>query len=170
MAPEDPHDSDLWLEQIGLDHDPILARALRVISNRGDHAVGMIVGEAALPYLPWVRDGLSMSSKLIVLLEPRERDFSAALEQQMALDIRIAAHTQDPRAFAADVSDHRVDLLVGALGQLPLEMMKESGQAVLIGSLSIPDGYFGAPVGESSVMITLPGRQHRLSRRNRTGS
>jgi len=121
-----------------------------------------------LPYLPWVRDGLSMTSKLIVLLDPLQTDYSASLQRQMDIDIRIAVHTQDAAGFASDVSQHQVDLLVGAPQHLPMTMLKESGLAVLIGTREIPDGYFGAPVGDSAVVITRPGIQHRLSRRRGT--
>ena len=73
-------------------------------------------------------------------------------------------HRQQIDDFVADVSEHRVDLVIGAA---PPAMMKASAMAVLLGSDAVPEGFFGAPLADGAVLVTRMGIQHGRSRRDR---
>lgn len=160
-------------------YDPEVAEFLRVISNQGPDAVALVCGPTVLGYLPWLRDGLSMTSKLMVLLEPDQRPLVDVVQPQLEMDIRVASHVQDLVGFATDVAEHEVDLVVvdaevaekgfDAL----LGLAGDSAKVVVVGDsgvrarLTVDRGgsYFWCEVGSMASMATRKNRQHRVRRR-----
>lgn len=184
---DQPGDTDNWLsslQSMGVDEvcDKDLGHALRVIAGMQQDAVCLCSGPATLPYINWLRDGLKMSSRMIIHLDPAHESLGPAVQTQLERDIRIAGHFQDIESFSADIARHRVDLLVAAVDEANRAAM--DGLIALLNDCALfvgiadaqmqerlwkdyADDYFLAPLGsgQRALMLTRKGRQHRLSRR-----
>lgn len=184
---DQPADTKNWLSRlyglgVGESYDESLGRVLRVLAGMQQDAVCLCSGPAVLPYVNWLRDGLRMSSRMIIQLDPVCEALGPAVQSQLEIDIRVAGHFQPVESFSADVARHRVDLLVAGVDvanrdaidgliallndcALFVGIADPQIQARLLSDYS--DDYFTASLGEkqSAVMLTRKGRQHRLSRR-----
>ena len=175
-----------WLDSLAateeVDHEKSLGRALRVIAGARQDAVCLCSGIRALPYVEWLRDGLRMSSRLIIHLDPEYSSLSDAMQNQADLDIRVAGHFQDLAGFIRDISHHRIDLLVADIDDTNRAVMHGlisllSDGALLVAIADVAEQqqlrsdyateFFVSSLGEqgSAIMMTRKGRQHRLSRR-----
>lgn len=182
-----PTDTQNWLaclqrEGVGEAYDENLGRALRVVAGMQQEAVCLCSGPAVLPYVNWLRDGLKMSSRLIIHLDPAHEALGPAVQSQLDNDIRIAGHFQDIGSFSADIARHRIDLLVAAIDDA--NKIEMDGLIALLNDCALFVGiadsrvqqqmqedysrdYFLASLGDgkNALMLTRKGRQHHLSRR-----
>ena len=167
MKQKTPADSLEWLADlqqadIGHDFDDGLAATLRVVASIHQDPVCLCSGVEVLPYVNWLRDGMSMSGRLIIHLAPEHRELDEIVQRQLDSDIRVASHYQDIQLFCADISQHRVDLLVVDVGDdsyagldalmpllsqnaLTIVLAKKAIQEIL--SERFSSDYFIAPIG-----------------------
>lgn len=160
-----------------------LARRLRVLASLKDNSVFLVSGTGALPYIPWLRDGMPMNGRLIVHLEPGHDALDTLLKSQLHDDIRVAAHSQELPLFCADIARHKLDFVLLDAGTnlaivLPLIREMLGDHALLIVLLKqgeqihrvakISADFFMAPLDESQTawMLARKGRQHRTARRS----
>lgn len=178
----EPRQAEAWMSALaehGLgDVDTSLAASLRAFANLADQAVVLMAGPGVVGYVPWVRDGLPMTGKLIVQLHPCHRGLDTLVQSQLDLDIRVASHYQDLDGFLEDVFQHRFDLViadeedVGAFTR-SLAMVKDRGAAILVGGEpsrrtlmeSSSAEYFAAEHGPGASILTRKNVQHRRARR-----
>jgi hypothetical protein len=182
-----PADSQEWLADlqqagIGHDFDDSLAAILRVVASIHQRPVCLCSGVEVLPYVNWLRDGMSMSGRLIIHLAPEHRELDEIVQRQLDSDIRVASHYQDIQRFCADISQHRVDLLLvdvgddsstGLDGLMPL--LNENALSIVLAKKVIQEilferyssDYFVAPISASgqALMLARVGQQHQLGRR-----
>jgi hypothetical protein len=187
MKQKSPVDSQKWLADlqqadIGHSFDDGLAAILRVVASIHQHPVCLCSGVEVLPYVNWLRDGMSMSGRLIIHLAPEHRELDEMVQRQLDSDIRVASHYQDIQRFCADISQHRVDLLVVDAGDdsnaglaglmsllnqnaLSIVLAKKAIQEILFERYS--SDYFVAPIstGDQALMLARVGQQHQLGRR-----
>lgn len=178
----DPRRAEAWMSALadhGLgDVNRSLAAFLRVFANLADQAVVLMAGPGVIGYVPWVRDGLPMTGKLIVQLHPRHRGLDPLVQSQLDLDIRVAGHYQDLDGFLEDVSHHRFDLLIAdgedvRTFRRALGTVKDTGAAILVSDESsrrwlvesLASEYFAAEPGQGVSVLTRKNMQHRLGRR-----
>ena len=187
-----PSGFDSWFESLSLEtgelsFDKTLANQLRLIAGLKDYGVLMTSGLHALPYSCWLRDGMSMNSRLLIHQMPEARSLSSWVESQQVQDIRVASHFQAQDAFTNDIREHRFDLMVlafldgeGDADQREmlaswLALLRDGGLAVLLASARLrsefeslyTEEYFSAEFGESEtcLMLVRKGSQHRAVRR-----
>lgn len=187
IAGDLPTDEQNWLstlqrEGVGSAYDEGLGRALRVVAGMQQDAVCLCTGPAVLPYVNWLRDGLKMSSRLIIHLDPAYEALTPAVQSQLDKDIRMAGHFQDLDSFSADIARHRIDLLVAAIDDANkavidglVALLNDCALFVAIADSRMQEQmradysneYFLASLGDkqSALMLTRKGRQHHLSRR-----
>ncbi len=175
------------LDAAGLVHPhwPALGSQLRANANLHEQGVFLMSGDATLPYLGWILDGMHMSARLIVHQSGAEHELAQAAAQQVQLDIRAAHQVQAPADFVEDISQHRLDGIV---------LQVEPASVSLVGNwmtvladtgwlLVLADGentleaihnqhaseyFFSAPdVGGPCMWVTRKGMQHRARRRGR---
>lgn len=173
------------LHDAGLDFviDESLGPVLRALSGLNERAVCLCSGTGSLPYVNWIRDGLSMNGRLIIHLAPECTNLDSVVQQQLDADIRVASHYQEVSSFCADIAVHRLDLIVvdiAAGGQDTLEhwvpLLKDNAMLIAIGSKDVMQliidhcktELFFADIGArgSAAMLTKKGVQHRLVRRS----
>ncbi len=166
-----------------VDVDPGLAVLLRMLANVGDQSAVIMSGPGVVAYAPWIRDGMPMTAKLIIQLDPRNRGLDPVIRSQVDLDIRVAIHYQDLGGFLNDVSQHRFDLAIvdgeslDAFANL-VRMVKDSGRTVVVAeartrsALLEPHAarYFSADLGLSASVVTRKNAQHGRDRRRRRGT
>lgn len=174
--------ADLQLAGIGHDFDDNLAAILRVAASVHEHSVCLCSGVEVLPYIDWLRDGMSMSGRLIIHLAPDRRELDEIVQRQLDSDIRIASHYQEIERFCADISQHRVDLLIVGVGEDNrsgldglMSLLSQNALLIVLARKSIQESlserysadYFLAPIGTSgqTLMLTRMGKQHQLERR-----
>ena len=58
----------------------------------------------------WIRSGMDLGSRLVIVAPERER--TRALEEVLGSDLRVTCHCQEPDAFLDDVRAHRFGLIV----------------------------------------------------------
>jgi hypothetical protein len=182
-------DSDAWIEMLqaaGVDDpfDMALAETLRIAASVRDDAVCLCSGPAVLPYVHWIRDGLPMTGRVIVHLDPSHETLRDVVQTQPDSDIRVASHFQEIASFCDDISHHKLNLIVigidddtmryvpeltGLLtsSSIMVCLLKEGAEEVLRNDFSTD--FFFAPIGSQgrAVMMTKKGMQHRLERRSR---
>lgn len=182
-----PIDAQNWLSRLQAcgvceAFDEGLGRTLRVVAGMRQDAVCLCTGPQVLPYVGWIRDGLKMSSRMIIHLDPAREALGPAIQSQLDKDIRIAGHFQDLESFSADIARHRVDLLIAGVDDSNKTAM--DGLIALLNDCALfvgiaeprmqermwrdySDEYFLASLGDnrSALMLTRKGRQHRLARR-----
>jgi len=174
--------SDLLQVQVNNDFytfDENLAQILRMQASTKDYGAIMTSGKSALPYVPWLVDGMLMSNKLIVHLEHDDEKLSPIIHELIDSDIRLSSHYQDQKTFTTDISEHRLDILLLTEHALPeidnwLKILSDAGLLVLIASEehreslinTLSDGYF--IINNRQLFISRKGLQHRKKRtRNR---
>ena len=162
--------------------DPALGTVLRVLSATQQDCVCLCTGVATLPYVEYLRDGLKMSSRMIIHLDPAAKAFESAVQYQLEADIRLASHVQPLADFASDIARHRIDLLIADV--TPDNKSETDALIALLGDCALlvalagdtvrnqleqeyADEYFVAYAGaeDEALIMTRKGRQHRLSRR-----
>jgi hypothetical protein len=182
-------DADAWLEMLqaaGVD-DPIdmaLAETLRIAASVRDDAVCLCSGPAVLPYVHWIRDGLPMTGRVIVHLDPSHETLRDVVQTQPDSDIRVASHFQEIASFCDDISHHKLNIIVieidddtvrcvpaltGLLtsSSIMVCLLKEGAEEVLRNDFSTD--FFFAPIGSQgrALMMAKKGMQHHLERRSR---
>jgi hypothetical protein len=178
---KDPKNHLSWLEQLQPANEPDLqfAQWLRMLCHLKDYGVLMTSGEGVLPLVPWLLDGITMNSKLIVHVEEQNRSAEPLLKQQADLDIRFAYHFQPADEFIKDIDVHRLDMLLISEDQIEflpqwLKLMTDSGLVVVLASEdkmeellnSYSERYFIniSNAGEA-LFLTAKGIQHTNKRR-----
>ncbi|HEY5657883.1 MAG TPA: hypothetical protein VIY27_08840 [Myxococcota bacterium] len=141
--------------------------------------LGSNAGEAGA----WILDGMSLSSGLVILVrEPHEK---AAVERELARDIRVSVHQQDAEEFLRDVHAHRFDLIAHldageapTVAQLALGLLRSGGFYVagptgealdaLLADFAA-DAYSIAPLAGAAdaVLVTRRQQPRRPRRRSR---
>ena len=117
--------------------DENLAQMLRIQAGTKDYGAIMTSGVSALPYVPWLIDGMAMSNKLIVHLNETENALNEITQKLMETDIRITSHCQDQKEFTTDISEHRMDLLLLSDEALPaidnwMKLLSDTGLLVFV--------------------------------------
>ena len=159
-----------------IDFDERLAQILRMQASTKDYGAIMSSGKSALPYVPWLVDGMIMSNKLIVHLEQEEEPLNSIINELIESDIRITSHYQNQRSFTSDISEHRLDILLlteDALSEIDnwLKILSDAGLLVLIASKDsreklinqCREDYF--IMNDSYLFLSRKGSQHRKKRR-----
>jgi len=181
-----PAQDERWLENLAAENvharfDASLAETLRVVAGMRQDAVCLCSGPGALPYVGWLRDGLRMSSRLIIHLDPSLDRLEKLIRHQQDDDIRVAGHFQDLQSFGRDIARHRIDLLVAdfdgdnrhAMGSL-MSLLTDEALMVILADEDLQcdlrsdyaTEYFVADAGSSAaLLLSRKGRQHRLARR-----
>jgi hypothetical protein len=180
---EDPKNYPSWLEQLQLANEPDLqfAQWLRMLCHLKDYGMLMTSGKGVLPLVPWLLDGITMNTKIIVHVEEQHRSVEPLLKQQADLDIRFAYHFQPADKFIEDIKVHRLDMLVISEDQIEylpqwLKLMTDSGLVVVLSSedkmeelrSNYSERYFIniSNAGEA-LFLTAKGIQHTNKRRRR---
>ena len=180
-----PRGFESWLAElrrhdIGATFQPEVAAMLRVMAATKNAAVALATGTEAIPYVPWLQDGIPMNGRLI--LHHESRHTVDLVQPHLTTDIRIATHQQDFAAFLADIHEHRFDLVVFDLGDLDPavlftlpERLSEHGLLVALGSngaisdfiAGLEDSFFAWPEGQSDgcALLSRKSLQHRAGRR-----
>ncbi|MFK7732084.1 MAG: hypothetical protein AB8B48_10755 [Pseudomonadales bacterium] len=190
MPTDNPRDFEQWLQSIA-SLNPAFAfseetgQLLRVTASLADFGVLLCSGISALSYVPWLRDGMTMNSRLVIHLPPQANDAQELLTQQTQTDIRVAGHIQNTAEFLDDISHHRMNLLLLELSDDSAEslpqwqaILADNGLLVLLGEQSqlhdvqkshAGQFFFASPPSSSSdpgVLLMSPkGLQHKTSRR-----
>ncbi len=184
-----PADYDAWLAalndaQVTCVHDEALAEILRAAAIANESSVCLCSGQAVLPFVNWIRDGMGMDSRLVIHLPSAKRDFDELVQIMLDGDIRIASHFQDTEDFCNDISHHRLDLLVIECGIGEVDLIEKvfslaNDRAMIFvladkntqGALreKLSDDYFFAQAGAMQLaqLLTRKGVQHRLKRKSR---
>lgn len=190
MPSDNPRDFEQWLQSItplnpAFQFETDTAQLLRITASLADYAVLLCSGVSALAYVPWLRDGMTMNSRLVIHLPPQAKPAQELLTQQTQTDIRVAGHIQDTAEFLEDISHHRMNLLLLELNDDSLQslaqwqaILADNGLLVLLGNAnelntvrdSHAEQFFfaSAPTLLSSVGVLLmspKGMQHKTSRR-----
>lgn len=165
--------------------DQSAAAALRLFARIKNGGIILLTGPNALVYAPWVMQGMSMTSRLIVHVDG---DFEyAPLANMFNTDIRVAAHVQHTEAFLDDLSKYRFEMIVSDAAVAETELINslttrltEEGVLMVVAqtqtasdkrSLCLQDTlqekYFIAPFGSDlqSFMLSRFGEQQRASRK-----
>ncbi len=130
------------LQSLGLPHeyDETLAQQLRLQASVKSGGIIFISGTDCMVYAPWIADGMSMATRLLVHIESSDelpfayQDLKLLFDQ----DIRIAAHIQNTDSFMQDLSQYQFDLMLlsgpAALERSPtlVERIPDRGVAVLL--------------------------------------
>ncbi len=193
MSSESPRDFEQWLQLVAtlnpaFSFDAETGQLLRVTSSLADYGVLLCSGVSALPYVPWLRDGMTMNSRLVIHLPPQANQAQELLTQQTQTDIRVAGHIQNTAEFLDDISHHRMNLLLLELSDDSLQclaqwqaILADNGLLVLLGDEqqlqsvreSHAEQYFFAGANSASpppgILLMAPkGLQHKASRRGVT--
>jgi len=176
-APESFDQLMASLEEYGINEfDEALAHQLRLHASSRFFGTLMTCGKSALPYMPWLVDGMNMSNKLIVQFDERKESLHEMVKETLDSDIRLSCHCQDQTTFTADINEHRIDILLLTEEALPIfddwiNLLSEAGMLVLIASANIredkkqqyQDEYFCMDNG--NLFIAQKGKQHKKVRR-----
>ena len=90
--------------------DPRLGGWARALSAAKPGGTLLHVAERNADGAIWIRSGMDLASRLIVVTPERER--KDALEAVLGDDLQVTCHHQAPDAFLDDVRAHRFDLVV----------------------------------------------------------
>ena len=90
--------------------DPRLGGWARALSAAKPGGTLLHVAEQNADGAIWMRSGMDLASRLIVVTPERER--KEALEAVLGGDLQVTCHHQAPDAFLDDVRAHRFDLIV----------------------------------------------------------
>lgn len=155
--------------------DEALAHQLRIHASSRFFGTIMTCGPSALPYMPWLVDGMNMSNKLIVQLDNSEEALYQTVKELIDSDIRLTCHCQDQQAFTADITEHRIDILLLTEDALPnfenwINLLSETGMIILVANAKIReskmqkylDDYFCMDNGH--LFIAQKGNQHKKTR------
>ncbi len=192
LLAQTPAGQEQWLQELaehGLaaEYQPSLAALLRNLATLGDCTLLMSSGPACLPYVPWLRDGMSMNNRLIVHQNSDQQNLQPLLLRQQQQDIRVAHHFQNAEEFIADIAHHRFQLLLLDVSTLVLEslslwegLLQDQGMIVLLSPRVIAGDrmallqqhYLLAPLNETetALMLCRKGLQHTRKRRGRRRS
>ena len=180
-----PRGFDSWLAElrqhdIGSAFHPEAAAMLRVMAATKNAAVALATGTEAIPYVPWLQDGLPMNGRLI--LHKERGPIIDLIQPQFATDIRVATHRQDFAAFLADIHEHRFDFVLFDLGDVDTavvstlpERLSEHGLLIALGGndvvsafvASLKDAFFVWRTGHPNgcALLSRKSLQHRAVRR-----
>lgn len=89
---------------------PRLGAWARALAAAKPGAALLHVCEASDEMALWIRSGMDLGSRLVIVVPERER--AGALEEVLASDLQVTCHAQDPDAFLDDVRAHRFGLIV----------------------------------------------------------
>lgn len=182
-----PRDAQDWLDAlqhfgIGDDYDESLAAVIRIAAGQNPDAVCMCSGVAALPYANWILDGMAMTGRLIIHVDPAHSELDSIVQQQLDKDIRAASHYQEISSFCTDIASHRLDLLVIEMNdriceysaQL-LSLLNDNALMVVMAKDAVRElvhknhsaDYFFAQLGanQQAMVLARKGAQHRVTRR-----
>ena len=95
-----------WREDL----DPRLGGWARALAAAKPGGTLLHVAEQSADGAIWIRSGMDLASRLIVVTPERER--KEALEAVLGGDLQVTCHHQRPDAFLDDVRAHRFDLVV----------------------------------------------------------
>lgn len=153
-----------------------LAQQLLLQASTIDYGVIVTSGKSALPYVPWIVDGMIMSNKLIIHLNDDEEAIKPLIQTLIEHDIRITSHCQNQQVFTTDISEHRVNLLLLTEDALPeidhwIKILSDAGLLVLIANEDTrtalmnkySDDYFF--INSSHLFMSRKGTQHQKKRR-----
>ena len=172
--------NELASHDIGKDFRIDVASQLRVHAGTRIGGVILSAGRQVIPYVSWIQDGMSMSSRII--LHTESETTAELVRPQYATDIRIATHVQDLSSFLSDIEEHRFDLIVMDVDDVGedriveiAERVGDLGLLVGIGStgslVSLIQGFeethFHCALGTTAhcAAFARKGLQHRASRR-----
>lgn len=153
---------------------------LRVIAGTIDGAVCLASGREAIPYVPWLQDGLPMNSRLIVHNQCAQID--ELVRPHFSTDIRVATHAQELASFLSDIEEHKFDLLALDVNELGpdvvptvLQHLAEYGVLIGVGTevsrspifQACFEEYFVSHLGgeDQSMVASRKSMQHRAARR-----
>lgn len=190
MSSDSPRDFEQWLHAVtSLNPDSAFnaetGQLLRITASLSDYAVLLCSGISALAYVPWLRDGMTMNSRLVIHLPPQANRAQELLTQQTQTDIRVAGHIQNTAEFLDDISHHRMNLLLLELSSDSLQslpqwqtILADNGLLVLLGDetslKSVRESYSeqfffanaeSSSSGTSVLLMSPKGLQHKTSRR-----
>jgi hypothetical protein len=149
---------------------------LRVVAATRTGGVVLCAGTRTIPYVDWIQDGMSMSSRLILHVT---RSSTAELTRpRYAADIRLAIHVQDLGEFLSDIEGHRFSLVVidadevgKALASVMAQRVDEQSLLVGVGDAAaihdmtrgLEDSHFACRLAGSleCVAFSRKGLQHR---------
>lgn len=182
----DPADSTGWLGQLrtyGLvsNYSSGLAALLRILTAQKDYAVVLISGSHTLSYIPWIRDGMSMNSRLIIHQQERDIPLEDLLNHQLAIDIRLASHFQDVSSFTDDISQHKLDMVLvdhsASVKDIQnwLKLLSDGGLLICPAADSVQSkieqncsqDHFITRVEGTVLLVSRKGNQHRAKRGGR---
>lgn len=156
--------------------DENLGHQLRIHASSRFFGTIMTSGGSALPYMPWLVDGMNMSNKLIVQLDSDEEALHQTVKTLIDSDIRLTSHCQDQEVFTKDINEHRIDILLlteDALSNFEnwINLLSETGMLVLVASSEIrkskmqkySSDYFCMDNGH--LFIAQKGKQHKKIRK-----
>ncbi len=89
---------------------PRLGAWARALAAAKPGAALLHVCESSDEMALWIRSGMDLGSRLVVVVPEREQ--AGALEDALASDLQVTCHSQDPDAFLDDVRAHRFGLIV----------------------------------------------------------
>lgn len=174
----DPWLAELQRHDIGVTFQPEVAAMLRVLAATRNAAVALATGTEAIPYVPWLQDGIPMNGRLILHNEcSRTVDL---VQPHFTTDIRVATHQQGFAAFLADIHEHRFDFVVFDPGDvdpavvytLP-ERLSEHGLLIALGGNAavtdfvegLQDSFFAWREPSGCAVLSRKSLQHRAVRR-----
>ena len=172
--------NELAKHDIGSGFRVDVASQLRVHAGTSIGGVILSAGRQVIPYVDWIQDGMSMSSRLILHTESEKT--AELIRPRYSTDIRIATHVQDLSSFLSDIEEHRFNLIVmdaddvGGDGIAEIrERVGEQGLLVGIGSAGslasliqdLEGTHFHCALGKTAhcAAFARKGLQHRVSRR-----
>lgn len=174
-----------WLDELA-EHDigvgflPELASQLRVLAGTRSGGVVLCSGKQIIPYVDWIQDGMSMSSRLI--LHSGSEATAQLIKPHYSSDIRVATHVQELGTFLSDIEAHQFDLVLIDSDEVSedrihtvAERVGEQGLLVCLGGHSslqhldrtFSETHFSCRLGISAHCMALSRKslQHRATRR-----
>jgi len=124
---------------------------------------------------------MSMNNRLIIHQQTGEKELEDLVNQQLAIDIRLASHFQDVGSFTADIAQHKLDMVLVDHSasvvdiQNWLTLLSDTGLLICPATDSVQSeielncgqDHFITRVEQSVLLISRKGSQHRAKRRGR---
>jgi predicted O-methyltransferase YrrM len=135
-----------------------LGPLLRTLAASKASGTFLCLGEGAGEAAAWILDGMDLSSGLVALVQEPEEE--AALERELARELRASVHRQDAEAFLLDVSSHRFDLIADltarerpAVARLGLGLLRTGGLYVASHAGNTLDSVFAQRAAHSDARV-----------------
>lgn len=165
---------------MGTDFHPDVASQLRVFAGTRAGGITLCTGKLTLPYVDWIQDGMSMSSRLLIHTE--NDAIIDLVRPHYSTDIRVATHLQELSSFLSDIEEHRFDMVLIDANDIGEHTVREVTRRVgdhglLVGvgapaalerlNLDLEGTHFSCRLGDSAhcIAFSRKGLQHRASRR-----